>query len=188
MLVTLFQNCGICGEGSTEVSTATIPDVSFTPITSADLSNGSLSIELGFRSDRGTSIEFRLCPVTDNSTNDFQMCRDVPPLMIETDAGRQTVTGTQFYPGSDQDQARLTLQLSDQAKCDRCVIQAKYKPGKIRLLIFMTPNNHKKILRPCSYWILHGNWAIFIISQFIIIQYDRSFIHTVEKYKHCLVF
>lgn len=114
--------------------------------------NGSLLIEIGFRFGLGTIIDFRLCQITGNVTEDAEQCKTTLPLLIENEASSQneaTVNNkadaidaatplfrTQFLPDSRQKRAKLRLKLLDRAKCERCAIQARYKPGTVRYLIF----------------------------------------------------
>ena len=122
--------------------TSVIPPDQYAPITAADLRDATLAVHIGFRSDTGSRIEFRLCQVTDNTTRDAELCQAVQPLAVQNEADYQkyqTEAGTKnavavphdtvYIPDSMSSSVRLRLNLSERARCDRCVLQVKYSPG-----------------------------------------------------------
>lgn len=122
------------------MSTSGISSELYTPLTANDVINGTLSSDIGFRAGLGTAIEFRLCQVTDNSTYDFEECELSPPLLVRNEAETENQNGAgnqneiiyqkSFRPNSRQTYAKLSLQVKGRDRCEHCVIQAKYIPGK----------------------------------------------------------
>jgi len=123
-LVFQTEDCGICGERSTETQTSSIKLDNYTAFDDLTLVNGTLRVNFVLRPFFGRHIEFRLCDVTDNDTRNAFACRNSAPL--------STGNGTTFFPHKGQQKAEVLLSLPANVTCSRCVIQAILSAGNFK--------------------------------------------------------